>query len=126
MSQSQLLSSIVPFVEIERPACPKCQAQMLLARTVPARLGIDLHTFECAVCDHVLKTLTAYEGPYEVQGPWTLDSRRFALTDVSRSSEAITLVRWLSKDCLELIPERRVGQIAVVLGCYRLRRAYRV
>jgi hypothetical protein len=63
MSQSQLLSSIVPFVEIERPACPKCQAQMLLARILPARLGIDLHTFECAVCDHVLKTLTACEDP---------------------------------------------------------------
>ena len=63
MSQSQLLSSIVPFVEIERPACPKCQARMLLAGIVPARLGIDLHTFECAACDHVLKTLTAYEDP---------------------------------------------------------------
>jgi hypothetical protein len=72
MSQSQLLSSIVPFVEIERPACPKCQAQMLLARTVPARLGIDLHTFECAVCDHVLKTLTAYEDPMKSRalGRW--------------------------------------------------------
>jgi hypothetical protein len=61
MSQSQLLSYIVPFVEIERPACPKCQAQMLLARIVPARLGIDIHRFECAACDHVLRTLAAYE-----------------------------------------------------------------
>src|SRR5450631_755528 len=58
MSQSQLLSSI-PLVETARPACPMCQAQMLLARIAPACMDIDLHTFECAVCDHVLKTLTA-------------------------------------------------------------------
>jgi hypothetical protein len=72
MSRSQTLSSIVPFIEIERPTCPKCQAQMLLARIVPARLGIDLHTFECAVCDHVLKTLTAYEDPMKSRalGRW--------------------------------------------------------
>jgi hypothetical protein len=63
MSQPQLLSSIIPLVEIERPTCPMCQAQMLLARIVPACLGIDLHTFECTMCDHVLKTLTAYEDP---------------------------------------------------------------
>ena len=72
MSQSQLLSSIAPFVEIERPACPKCQTQMLLARIVPARLGIDLQTFECAVCDYVPKTLTAYEDPMKSRalGRW--------------------------------------------------------
>jgi hypothetical protein len=62
MSQSQLLSSI-PLVETARPACPMCQAQMLLARIAPACLDIDLRKFECAVCDHVLKTLTAYEDP---------------------------------------------------------------
>jgi hypothetical protein len=72
MSQSQLLSSIIPLVEIERPACPMCQAQMLLTRIVPACLGIDLHTFECAVCDHVLKTLSAYEDPMKSRalGRW--------------------------------------------------------
>jgi hypothetical protein len=72
MSQSQLLSSIVLFVEIERPACPKCQARMLLAGIVPARLGVDLHTFECAVCDYVFKTLTAYEDPLKSRalGRW--------------------------------------------------------
>jgi hypothetical protein len=42
MSPSQLLSSI-PLVEIERPACPMCQAQMLLARIAPACPGIDVH-----------------------------------------------------------------------------------
>jgi hypothetical protein len=72
MSQSQPLSSIVPLVEIQRPACPKCQARMLLARIVPARLGIDSYTFERAVCDHVLKTLTAYEDPMKSRalGRW--------------------------------------------------------
>jgi hypothetical protein len=38
MPQSQLLSSIVPLGAIERPACPKCHAQMMLARIVPAFL----------------------------------------------------------------------------------------
>jgi hypothetical protein len=72
MSQSQLLSSIVPFVEVERPACPKCQAQMLLARIMPTHLGINLHTFECAVCDHVFKTLTTNEDPMKSRalGRW--------------------------------------------------------
>jgi len=72
MYQPQLLSSIVPFVEIERPVCPKCQAQMLLFRVVPARLGIDLQTFGCAVCDHVFKTLTTNEDPMKSRalGRW--------------------------------------------------------
>jgi hypothetical protein len=72
MSQSQLLSSIIPLVEIRRPACPMCQAQMLLAGIVPTHLGIDLNTFECAVCDHVLKTLTTNEDPMKSRalGRW--------------------------------------------------------
>ena len=50
----------------------KCQAQMLLARIAPAHLDIDLYTFECAVCDHVLKTVTAYEDPMKSRalGRW--------------------------------------------------------
>jgi hypothetical protein len=72
MLQSQSLSSIIPFVAIERPACPKCQARMLLARIAPVRLGVDLHTFECEVCDHVLETLTACEDPMQskIVGRW--------------------------------------------------------
>ena len=62
MPQPQLLSSIVPLAAIERPACPKCQAQMMLARIVPAFSGTDLHTFECTLCNHVLKKLGACEG----------------------------------------------------------------
>ena len=72
MSQSQLLSSVIPLVEFGRPACPMCQAQMLLARIVPACLGSDLLTFECSTCNHVLKTVTAYEDPMmsKVLGRW--------------------------------------------------------
>jgi hypothetical protein len=64
--QPQSLSSIVPLAAIERPACPKCQAQMMLARIVPAFSGTDLHTFECTLCNHVLKKLGAcqdWRGP---------------------------------------------------------------
>jgi hypothetical protein len=61
MSESQPLSSIVPLAAIERPVCPKCRSQMMLARIVPAFLGTDLHTFECAECHHVLETLDAHD-----------------------------------------------------------------
>ena len=60
----QRLSSVIPFVAIERPACPKCKAPMMLASIEPARArGVDLHTFECAVCNQVLETFAAYEDP---------------------------------------------------------------
>jgi hypothetical protein len=63
MTQSQRLSSAVPSAPFERPACSKCKAKMMLISIEPARAGVDLHTFECAVCGHVLTTLAAYEDP---------------------------------------------------------------
>jgi hypothetical protein len=68
MPQSQRLSSVIPSVPFERPACPKCKAQMMLASTEPARSGIDLYTFECAVCNQVLTTLATYEDPMKSKG----------------------------------------------------------
>src|ERR1700730_6375532 len=68
MPQSQRLSSVIPFVAIERPACPKCKAPMMLASIEPVRAGFDLHTFECAICNHVHKTLAAYEDPMKSKG----------------------------------------------------------
>jgi hypothetical protein len=73
MPQSRRLSSVIPFVAIERPACPKCKAPMMLVSIEPARArGVDLHTFECAICNHVLKTLVAYEDPMKSKelGRW--------------------------------------------------------
>ena len=61
MPEPQPLSSVTPLAAIERPTCPKCQAQMMLARIMPAFLGTDLHMFECTVCNHVLKTLGAHD-----------------------------------------------------------------
>jgi phage FluMu protein Com len=69
MPQSQRLSSVIPFAAIERPACPKCKAQMMLASIEPAHTrGVDLHTFECAVCNQVLTTLAAFEDPMTSKG----------------------------------------------------------
>ena len=68
MPQSQRLSSVIPFVAIERPACPKCKAPMMLASIEPARAGLDLHTFECAICNHEPKILAAYEDPMKSKG----------------------------------------------------------
>jgi hypothetical protein len=69
MPQSQRLASVIPFVAIERPACPKCKAQMMLVSIEPVRASVvDLHTFECAVCNQVLKTFAAYEDPMKSKG----------------------------------------------------------
>jgi hypothetical protein len=63
MRESQLLSSAIPPAAFERPVCPKCKARMMLVSIEPARAGVDLHTFQCAVCNHVLTILAAYEDP---------------------------------------------------------------
>jgi ribosomal protein S27AE len=36
-----------------RPECPKCAAQMYLARIDPDEPGFDRRTFECPRCQHV-------------------------------------------------------------------------
>jgi hypothetical protein len=38
---------------------------MMLAQIMPAFLGTDLHTFECRACNHVIKTLGAYDDPMQ-------------------------------------------------------------
>jgi hypothetical protein len=43
MPQSQRLSSVIPFAAIERPACPKCKAQMMLVSIEPARARMRLN-----------------------------------------------------------------------------------
>ncbi len=58
---------------------------MMLASIEPARSGVDLYTFECAVCNQVLTTLAAYEDPMKSKGPWMRASRRFARTEVRRA-----------------------------------------
>jgi hypothetical protein len=69
MPQSQCLSSDIPFVAIERPAYPKCRAQMMLVTIESVRACVvDLYTFECAVCNQVLKTFAAYEDPMRSKG----------------------------------------------------------
>jgi len=68
MSQSQHLSSVIPFAAIGRPSCPKCRAPMMLVSIELAGPGVDLQTFECAICNGVLKTLAAYEDPMRSKG----------------------------------------------------------
>ena len=69
MPQSRRLSSVIPFAAIERAACPKCRARMMLASIEPAHTrGVDLHTFECAVCNQVLTTYAAFEDPMTSKG----------------------------------------------------------
>jgi hypothetical protein len=68
--EAQHETSLTPLVgrdeELElllRPACPRCKASMMLLSIEPERPGVDLHTFQCAVCNHLLTTLAAYEDP---------------------------------------------------------------
>jgi len=42
---------------------------MMLVSIEPTRArAVDLHTFECAVCNQVLKTFAAYEDPMRSKG----------------------------------------------------------
>jgi hypothetical protein len=41
---------------------------MMLVSIELAGPGVDLHTFECAICNRVLKTLAAYEDPMKSKG----------------------------------------------------------
>jgi hypothetical protein len=41
---------------------------MMLISIELARAGVDLHTFECAICHHELRTLAAYEDPLKSKG----------------------------------------------------------
>ena len=68
MPQSQRLSSVIPFAAIERPACPKCKAAMMLVSIELAGPGVDLHKFECAICNRVLESLAAYQNPMTSKG----------------------------------------------------------
>jgi hypothetical protein len=68
MPQSQRLSSVIPFAAIERAACPRCKAPMMLVSIELARPGVDSHTFECTICNRALKTLAAYEDPMKSKG----------------------------------------------------------
>jgi hypothetical protein len=72
MYRSQRLSSATSSVAFGRPACPECKAKMMLASIEPARPGVDLHTFECAVCNHVLTAFAAFEDPMKSKalGRW--------------------------------------------------------
>jgi hypothetical protein len=36
---------------------------MMLVSIEQERTGVDLHSFQCAVCNHVLTTLATYEDP---------------------------------------------------------------
>ena len=69
MPQSQHRLSVVPIVAIERPSCPKCRASMRLASITPVD-DVDLHSFECAVCNHAIEILSAHEDPKKCNGHW--------------------------------------------------------
>jgi hypothetical protein len=72
MTQSQAPLSNISPAPFERPACPKCGAHMMLVSIEPERPGVDLHSFKCAVCNHMLTILAAYEDPMDSKalGRW--------------------------------------------------------
>jgi hypothetical protein len=39
------------LIEIERPPCPKCHGPMTLTGVVSRPGGLDVRTFECALCN---------------------------------------------------------------------------
>jgi hypothetical protein len=44
---------------IESRRCTRCEAELVLVRITPARLGFNSQTFECIRCDHFEKVLIA-------------------------------------------------------------------
>ena len=44
-----------------KPDCPKCTAQMYLARIAPGTSGFDLRTFECPRCQHIETAVVQFE-----------------------------------------------------------------
>jgi hypothetical protein len=63
MAQTQWPSLAVPPIAFQRPVCPRCKTSMMLVSIEPERPGVDLHGFQCAVCNYLLTTLAAYEDP---------------------------------------------------------------
>jgi hypothetical protein len=63
MAQSQRPSPSIPPIAFQRPTCPKCKASMMLVSIEPESPGVDLHKYQCAVCNHVLMALAACEDP---------------------------------------------------------------
>ncbi|MCW2220290.1 ribosomal protein S27AE [Bradyrhizobium japonicum] len=63
MVQPQRRSPAIPRITLQRPACPRCKASMMLVSIEPERPGVDLHRYQCAVCNHWLTTLAPYEDP---------------------------------------------------------------
>jgi hypothetical protein len=63
MVQPRRPSSVIPPIAFQRPACSMCKCSMMLVSVEPERPGVDLHTFKCAICGHVLTALGAYEDP---------------------------------------------------------------
>jgi hypothetical protein len=56
MPQSHSLPERVN-IYIQRPTCPKCHAQMMLARITPHSVGFDLRMFEGPRCEHVHESI---------------------------------------------------------------------
>jgi hypothetical protein len=46
---------------VERPPCPKCSEQMMLARIEPDQPGHDKRTFECLTCECVETIVVKYK-----------------------------------------------------------------
>ena len=64
MAQSQRPSPDIPAIApLQRPVCPRCKASMMLVSIELERPGVDLHRFQCAVCNYAFTTLAAYEDP---------------------------------------------------------------
>jgi hypothetical protein len=63
MVQPPRPTPVIPPIGLRRPICSNCKSSMMLVSTAPERPGVDLHTFECAVCGHVITALGAYEDP---------------------------------------------------------------
>jgi hypothetical protein len=73
-SGARAMLSDKPFLNygarVERPLCPKCKTQMMVARIAPGRTGFELQSFDCPKCNHELTTEVPEEDPLEKLKGW--------------------------------------------------------
>jgi len=81
---------------------------MMLVSIELERPGVDLHRFQCAICNHELTTLAAYEDPLHSKalGRWLQGDLHPPKTVMT-----VGFKRWLQRDTIQA-----AGRIVVAIG----------
>jgi hypothetical protein len=62
--------TLLKLARVERPLCPKCKTQMMVARITPGQTGFELQSFDCPKCNHELTTEVPEQDPLDKLKGW--------------------------------------------------------